>query len=322
MTTKQLDVIILAGGLRLSPLRSDLNVHELCLPIAQQYSLLGVWLDVINELQQCQKVVIAVSRQSDAIEIQQVLDRLNGRKSDLPRTQVIVESGRWRGTAGVLRDVAQEYAKSEILLAVEAACYPSENLASLVAACDSQTMGVVGITHNATPVGVYAFHRSVMKHVPKVGFFDVKEQLLPQMYAKKIGAQALHITNNFIRILDRKTYISAVSQYALQHDNMSDSCNGYLHQSQNSYRLVDACVIDATASIGDGSVIRKSIVLSGAKIGANAVINESIIGSGVVVPKGRVVSQAIVTKDNVASIIGGGNSKSQRRKSYLREVRK
>ena len=71
MTTKQLDVIILAGGLRLSPLRSELKVHELCLPITQSKSLLAAWLEVINELKQCRMVVIAVK------------DNMNLMKNDL-----------------------------------------------------------------------------------------------------------------------------------------------------------------------------------------------------------------------------------------------
>ncbi len=320
MTTKQLDVIILAGGFKLSPLRSELNVHELCLPITQSETLLAVWLEVINELKQCQKVIIAVSSQSDATEIQQVLDSLNGRKSNLPHTQVIVESGRWRGTAGVLRDVAQEYAKSEILLAVEATCIPPGNLVSLVAKCESEATGVVGITDKSNPAGVFAFHRSMMKHVPTVGFFDIKEQLLPQMYAKKIGAHALHISNNFIRLRDRKAYLSAVSHYALQQENIGTIDNGKALQNSRDYQLIDTCVIDPTATIGDGSVIRQSIVLKGAKVGANVVINESIIGAGVVVPGERIVSQTIVTKDNEALIIGSEESRSLRTKPRARAV--
>ena len=321
MTTKQLDVIILAGGLRLSPLRSELKVHELCLPITQSKSLLAAWLEVINELKQCRMVVIAVSNQSDAAQIQQTLDGLKGLNSNLPQTQVIVEPRRWRGTAGVLRDVAQEYAKSEILLAVEGACLPPSSLASFVAACNSEKTGAVGITHKSDPVGVYVFHRSVMKHVPTVGFFDVKEQLLPQMYAKKIGAHAVQISNNFIRLRDRQTYLSAMSEYALQQDN-SDSCvNGKVPQSNKNYQLVDTCVIEPTAFVGDGSVLRRSIVFTGAKIGVNTVINECIIGSGVVVPNGLIVSQTIVTQENISSIMSREKSRAHRTKLRKRAIR-
>ena len=321
MSTKQLDVIILAGGLRLSPLRSDLKVHELCLPISQNESLLEVWLEVINELEHCNKVVIAVSSQSDATQIQRTLDGINGRKPNLPKTQIIVESGRWRGTAGVLRDVAQEYAKSEILLAVEGACLPPESLVSIAAACKSETTGAVGITHKADPVGVYVFHRSVMKHVPTIGFFDVKEQLLPQMYAKKLGAHALHISNSFIRLRDRQAYLSAISQYVMQHEKSGASVNGKVYESDNNYRLVDTCVIEPTASVGEGAVLRQSVVLKGAKIGKKAVINESIIGSGIVIPNGLIVSQTIVTQDNISSILDNDKSKSLRSKLRTRAIR-
>ena len=153
-------------------------------------------------------------------------------------------------------------------------------------------------------------------------FFDVKEQLLPQMYAKKIGAHAVHISNSFIRLRDRQTYLSAMSTYALQQGN-SDSCvNGKVPQSNKNYRLVDTCVIEATASIGDGSVVRRSIVLNGAKIGAKTVINESIIDSGVVVPNGLIVSQTIVTQENISSVMGSEKNRSLRSKSRTRAIRK
>ncbi|MCH6547946.1 MAG: hypothetical protein IH798_05815, partial [Gemmatimonadetes bacterium] len=122
------DAIILAGGLRRSPLHDELGMHELCLPINDGRTLLDAWLETLGAGGGCKDAAIVVSDADDAHEIQRLLDESADFGHDLPNVQVIVERGRWRGTAGVLRDVADGMVGSELLVAVEAACLPPLSL--------------------------------------------------------------------------------------------------------------------------------------------------------------------------------------------------
>lgn len=288
------DAIILAGGLRQSPLHDELGMHELCLPLNDGRTLLAAWLETLGASGGCKDAAIVVSDAEDAQEIQRHLDESAAFRHDLPNVQVIVERGRWRGTAGVLRDVADGMVGSEILVAVEAACLPPSSLTPLLASIATGSEGVVGIGSHFDPAGVYGFRRSALKYVPAVGYFDLKEQLLPEMYRQSAAVHAVRLTENVIRLRDREGYLQAISWLVGSEDNGESRHCSSVTTIAPSVRLVGTCLIDSNATLEDGAIVRDSVVLEGAVVGIGAVVNRSVIGSGAVIAAGHVVTNAVV----------------------------
>ena len=288
------DAIILAGGLRKSPLHDELGMHELCLPLDDGRTLLAAWLETLGASGGCKDAAIVVSDAEDAQEIQRHLDESADFRHDLPHVQVIVERGRWRGTAGVLRDVADGMVGSEILVAVEAACLPPSSLTPLLASIATGSEGVVGVGSHFDPAGVYGFRRSAMKHVPSVGYFDLKEQLLPEMYTRNASVHAVCVTETVIRLRDREGYLQAISWLVGSEDNGESRHCSSVTTIAPSVRLVGTCLIDSNAKLEDGVIVRDSVVLDGAVVGIGAVVNRSVIGSGAVIAAGHIVTNAVV----------------------------
>ena len=194
----------------------------------------------------------------------------------------------------MLRDGADGRSGCGMLVAVEAACLPPSSLTPLLASIATGSEGVVGIGSHFDPAGVYGFRRSALKHVPAVGYFDLKEQLLPEMYTRNASVHAVRVTENVIRLRDREGYLQAISWLVGSEDNGESRHCSSVTTIAPSVRFVGTCLIDANAKLEDGAIVRDSVVLDGAVVGIGAVVNRSVIGSGAVIAAGHVVTNAVV----------------------------
>jgi NDP-sugar pyrophosphorylase family protein len=115
----------------------------------------------------------------------------------------------------------------------------------------------------------------VLRHVPEVGFFDIKEQLLPRLHALGEASRATRITRRVRRIRDRAGYLDAVRSWALARPPTPEPATPRRAGSAHG-----ACVISQGAAVGAGAVLHDSVLLAGAHVGARAIVSRSVIGRG------------------------------------------
>ena len=180
-TAPTVAVVLLAGGMRHSPLRQQLGVPSLCLPLSHDRTLLDHWLSTAEVLPQCRSVVIAVSGAEDAETIRKAVAARN-RSIDV---QVVIEPATWRGPAGLLYDLVQGGRCGEpgeagrVVVAGEASCLPPDDLEALIECLNRTSPGVSVTSRSGQPAGLYALSDQALQMIPSIGFYDIKEQLLP-----------------------------------------------------------------------------------------------------------------------------------------------
>jgi UDP-N-acetylglucosamine 2-epimerase (non-hydrolysing) len=284
--------IILAGGLRPSPLSRELGMPALCLPLGGASTLLSSWLDAFIEAGDCHNVRIVVSDEEDSQAINGALAAIERPEVRAVDVRVMVEPARWRGTGGIIRDVVDHMPPGEVVLLAEAGCLPPPDLHRLLESLDgrSAAVGVDGLE----PAGVYALRRQAFELVPRVGFFDIKEQLLPALYKQGTGAHAVRLGGQTIRVRTRGGYLQAVStrvsSQAEAAARLSDMLAGRISRAA---RIEGACVVGRSVVIEERAVVHDSVILDGAVVRRGAVVSRSVIGAGAEVADGRIVIDSV-----------------------------
>ncbi|MHC4992561.1 MAG: hypothetical protein ACYTGC_16445, partial [Planctomycetota bacterium] len=123
--------VILAGTLRPSPLRRDVDRHVLSLPVCADQTLLERWSATLAALP-LDEIRAVVSNDEDL----QVLRHLRATKGAAAPWSVMLEPSPWRGTAGVLRDVTADLDAGALVLVGEATCLPPRTLEPLMQRLD------------------------------------------------------------------------------------------------------------------------------------------------------------------------------------------
>ena len=279
-------VIMLAGALQPCPLQQQLPIPLLCLPIGRRGSLLDAWLATIGRSGKCRRVEIVVSTEDDVRALRGMAAANRVRYGSHPPTiTVTVERASWRGSAGLLRDVAGSIGDNEIVVAVEAHCLPPPSLEPLLHALNGEVKAVVGAGADDEPAGVYAFRHAALNSVRPIGYVDLKEQLLPALYSQGTPVRLVRIAEHVIRLRDQIGYLDAVSASL---NGMGQATMVSRRSSEamiaRSARIVSGSIVERGAVIEDQAIIHGSIVLNGAVVESGAIVSRSIVGPRAVVP--------------------------------------
>jgi len=332
MTTKRVQIIMLAGAIRPSPLQAAISRPVLSLPLgvgehAAPSTVLDAWLRAFRSLRERCIVTIVVKSERDRESLERLASMNGSREFEI---EVVRDPSDWRGAAGVARDVAHDTSADGVALVVEAACLPPRSIDPILARLDARTDAVVGSTERFEPAGVYAFRRSVFGRVPDVGYFDIKEQLISKLTTGASSVRLSVITERHVRLRRREEYLDAVrGQLARNGSSSGPDANGradgppspaarlngrHSHGKRDVHpaaRLIGACVIEPGATIGAGAVINESAVLSGAEVGAGAVVSRCVIDEGAHVAEGgRVVETVVGGRALIATGRGGARRSS------------
>jgi hypothetical protein len=238
------------------------------------------WLDVIEATRRCESVIVVVSFQADADLLQGWLDRYETQRAVSATIEVIVEPQRWRGTAGLLRDVCDHYGKPARVLTVEAGSLPPGTLDPLFDPVLRDESACVGISSDYEPAGIYMFPRDAVRSVPKIGFHDIKEQLLPRLSELKRGAWPVVLSERLVHLRDPAAYLSLVlSADSLRADG--EICGGRKGDQARSREGADGtCLIAPSVIIERGALVSDSVLLEDVVVRSGAIVSRSIIGPG------------------------------------------
>ncbi len=275
-------------------MQQALNLPALALPVSGYRCLLAWWVDRLDQAG-CREVHVIVNDRADAEQLRQLLPPMDGTG---PSVEIEPEAGRWRGTAGLLHDVTRSWGTTMPLLAIEGACLPPPDLDHLTRPVRAEgDLAWVGLCSNRRPVGLTLLDAAALAQVPSIGFYDMKEQLLPALYSAGCGARAVQLEHPGGRVRDRLSYLAAIRR-----GEETMVCGA---TDRGRWRA-GACLVHPDAQVDPSAVIHESIVLAGATIGAGAVLSRAIIGPEVTIAPDEVVRDRVATLRHWARVENAG----------------
>ena len=233
-----------------------------------------------------------------------------------------------RGAAGSARDAALTM-DGDLFVVADATTIPAVDLHRVIeeheASCAAVTIIVQPREHGSLdaliPTGLYVFSRRAFELVPATGYQDIKESLIPRLYA----ADELVLTSEAERpcpqVLDATTYLAAnhrmiarsVAQ-AAAFGHSSIESRTVIHPSARVDRsalvigpvivgagavirdnavVVGPASIDAGSTIEAGALVSRSVIWSDCTVGAHASVDRSVLSTGVSVRSGARLVGAI-----------------------------
>jgi hypothetical protein len=292
-------LVLLAGSVRQGQLGAAIGRPGCDLPLEQGVSILESWRREAARL--------AEVTGTGTLPIRVMLDRaapepvgvVRGGVAGVPvgvpdLVPVSVERDpfEYRGTGGVLRDVAVGYGDDELLLVANASQVLTEPFAELAEEL-ARLGGDVGIVSHldGTPSGIFLIRCGAVRGLPAAGFVDMKEQALPLI------ARA-----HSVRVLERRRpaalptrtlseYVSALrSHHTRLAGIVADDADPYAEDWESRFAIVEeGAVRHPEARVHD------SVVLRGARVEAGAVVVQSLVCAGVDVRRGAMVTDSVMT---------------------------
>jgi NDP-sugar pyrophosphorylase family protein len=202
-----------------------------------------------------------------------------------------------RGAAGSVRDAAAATSADTFVVTDGTAIPNGIDLDELLAHHSMSGAAVTIVVYRErrangnpsleVPTGIYVFNRRALQYVPERGFCDIKEKLIPQLYAADERIVTFATGYDTPRVLDLATY-HAVNEWMIDRLATGGERDGYVQAGQ--------ALVHRTARIDSSAMlVGPVLVAAGARVfGGAVVVGPTAIGSRAVVEQGAFVSRSIV----------------------------
>lgn len=260
-------VVLLGGAVRSTPLLSAVKRSILDLPLEQESTILNHWLWQVSELARhagLERLPTRVLVNSTSHEPTSGAARYAGTYT------VERDASEYRGTGGVLRDLAQAYDDDDLILVGSASQVLLDPLAALATALEHKRGDVNVISHrDGTPSGLMIVRCGTLRLIPSMGFIDMKEQGLP-LIAARHEVKVLHCrrpTGAPVRTL--ADYLSALRlHHRRRNGRMAGGAADPLAEDwQPSFAIVEpGASVAPRAHLHDSVVLRNAIVEAGSSL--------------------------------------------------------
>jgi N-acetylglucosaminyldiphosphoundecaprenol N-acetyl-beta-D-mannosaminyltransferase len=276
-------VVLLGGSLRQTELSTSIGRAILDLPVDESGSILNHWLSHAAELAQYAGL--------DSLPVQVLVSRNTPEPvSAAPRYagsyRVMRDQSEYRGTGGVLRDLASDYEDQDLVLVANAAQLLLDPLSVIAAALDHKRGDVSLISHqDGTPSGVMLVRCKTLRVIPASGFVDMKEQALP-LIAQQFDVKVMQCRRpSGLPIRSLGDYIGALRHYHRRRIGKPASIDPLAEDWQPAFAIVeDGAIVAPRAHVHDAVVLKGGVVESGA-----SVVRCLVCPGGVVKQKAAVV---------------------------------
>jgi mannose-1-phosphate guanylyltransferase len=194
----------------------------------------------------------------------------------------------FRGTAGVLRDVASAYQDHDNLLAIAGAQIPLVPL-DRVFAMMAEARGDMTLLANPdqSPAELLLFSARTMRGVSTKGYVDLKEQALPRIARDHQVMVARLPRPAGAPIRSRRQYI-----WALRHYHRASRAVWMDPHEQQCFSSF--AIREAGSRVSDTAVLHDSVVLDGGIVESGAVVVRSVVCAGGRVQAGQTVVDVTV----------------------------
>ena len=234
-----------------------------------------------------------------------------------------------RGAAGCVRD-AGERTNADTFVVADGTAVPVLDIDELLAAHRASAAAITVVVGADTagrlrPTGVYVFDRWTFGFIPEDGFQDIKEKLIPRLYAA-----GEHISTHMAsavapRAVNTDSYL-ALNQWAIERasrdvggtEGFQTSGEALVHHTASvnpSARLLGPVLVGPRASVGagatlvgpvsigqettvgEGAVVSRSVIWSGCVVGERALVDRCMLGDGARVEPRKLVFSAVRLDD-------------------------
>jgi hypothetical protein len=292
-------IVLLAGGVRRHPLATALGRPLVDLPLPKHATMLAAWSE--------QAGLLARAMGQDV-----TLRALVNKQLELPRAVPAVERvavraeydvGEFRGTGGLLHDVAKDYGDDDVLLVGVANQVLVSPLPDLLEMMRSVEADVVLLAEpDGTASGLQLVRCKCLRDIRGNGYLDFKEQCLPKI-AKDFRVKVVRSPKRAaLAVRSLEQYIRTLRALHLGSEHEADVEDPYAEEWSPTFSMVDE-----TASVGKGALVHDSVVMRNARIGAGAVLVRSLVCEGAAVDAGRVVFDSVVGRSSSSSQSDGGS---------------
>lgn len=238
------------------------------------------------------------------------------------------------GTAGCLRDAANG-GKNTLFLICQAAILSPPNISTLIrihrkgksALTVMLKPGSLNHHLNGFASEIYICEPAVLEYIPEIGFYDIKEALIPAMIRDGKNVNAAMLSRPVGNFRNRTGYLAAIADYLENGGNINSDLPTNTQNGGKNIRTADTAQIAANAQIYEPAVIMDNAVLSenaiifgpaiiasnvrigkntfiensvcwpGADIGQNCQVRNSIVACNAIVPGNSIVEdEAVIQK--------------------------
>ncbi len=256
-------LVLLGGSVRPTPLSTNIGRSLLDLPLDENGSVLNHWLNHAAELARIaglEKLPVRVMVDRTSPEPISAAVRYYG------TFRVERDQSEYRGTGGVLSDMAATYDDDDLILVANAAQILIDPLVSLANTLDGRHGDVGIISHrDGTPSGIMLLKCKTLRLVPKTGFIDMKEQAMP-LIAQKYAVEVSHRRRpTGLPIRSVQDYIQAMRLYHMRRAGKPSLTDPLAEDWHPAFGIVEeGAVVDPTARVHDSIVLRGGVVEAGA----------------------------------------------------------
>jgi exosortase len=169
--------------------------------------------------------------------------------------------------------------------------------------------------------GIYVCNGSVLEHIPKAGYCDIKEGLIPEMLRAGKTVHAAVLPNHAGNFRGRSEYLDAICGY-LQSRAVPDIVHPAARICGPVIIMDGACISDGAViigptvlgrnvSVGKDAVVAGSVIWDGARLGPNCRVQRCLIGQGAVVRPNAVLQEESVSFRREGVLMGSIKSISE-----------
>ena len=264
-------LVLLGGSVRPKRLSLATGRSVLELPLEDGRSFLWHWRDHAIELGRLLEL--------EHLPIRVMMDHLSylpnvPSRGKQVRITLERDASRYRGTGGVLRDLADKYEPDDLLLVANAAQCLLTPLPHLAAALSAPQCDVAMISHDdATPSGMMLVRCAALQSIAKSGYIDMKEQALPSL-TKQFDIR--HIPRPFATGLPIRTlsdYIVAIQHRYRQRLGAESGFNPLAEDCRPSF-----AVVEEGAYVHPSAKIHDAVILRGGRVEQDALVVRSVVG--------------------------------------------
>ena len=310
MALNQINAVILVGGPGQSSLREIAGHPVSLLPIPGAPYFLYAWLEILMKVDAVNKVDVLTGRPEDIRVLTAATSQWDAQH--LGQTGVYADHENHRGTAGALKDFVTSLEYTGDLLVIEGNRIPPHN-PNLLFHPDydrQDVIGSLGRTADFGPSGMILMKKRMLDLVPEIGFFDLKEQLIPRALERGERIIVRQIGGEGERLSDAESYKECVRQMGRQLGGGLTSGPWVSEDSQvhPSALVGKGTLIAGNARIEREVVTENSVILDGVVIGHNSLVVDSIIKQGSHIPSDTKVIRGTVYKKHETLVKNGTGS--------------
>jgi mannose-1-phosphate guanylyltransferase len=224
-----------------------------------------------------------------------IIETFLGQGPRLPLDLDYYEDRTPRGAAGCARDAAL-LTDADTFVVADGAIVPVVDLQALLASHRRSRAAVTVVVHEGDaaqgagtrpprPAGIYVFERRALDCVPKTGFQDIKEDLIPRLYRAGEKVVAYAVPGACLRVMTPESYL-AVNEWMVERVTQHP-------RNAEGYRVEGTIFAHPTAIIHpEATLVGPLLIGPLVQVGARA----AVVGPASLGPETTIAARALVSR--------------------------